>query len=468
VNDAPSDETAYEFGDYRFEPFNDRLVHHGRVIPLTAKASATLRQLVVRPDVLVSKETLMAAVWPDASVDENNLNQQISLLRKALGQNGSGELIETVPRRGYRFVAPVRAIEPSPKAATVARIAPRRRWMPATALTALVAALGIGWQVRGQRGPADESESAFERGRLLLAQQNAPAAVTELQRAIARNPNNAHAYELLAHALNRYSSKSAVVVPPKPSPSVEAAARSVAIDPQCAGCRGTLGLFLTLHDWEWALAEEQFREALRLEPDTTSIRPAYALLLVATGRRAEALQQVDRALAERPFEVNWLAIRASILYADRRFEDAIAATDRALAIDDQLGQAWEWRSKALFQLGRGEQALKALTQVAFREHAGALEAAARTNGVETALRELLRITDGWNDRREQSWRRASWRLMLNDLEGAAEELQIACDTRKYYMMYLGVDPVYEPIRHHPRYQKLLEEIGLAEWFPSRN
>src|SRR5688572_10165527 len=104
-------ETAYEFGDYRFEPFNARLICQGRVIPLTAKATEILRQLVERPDLLVTKEVLMAAVWQDTAVDENNLNQQISLLRKALGPHGGRELIETVARRGYRFVSPVRKIE---------------------------------------------------------------------------------------------------------------------------------------------------------------------------------------------------------------------------------------------------------------------------------------------------------------------------------------------------------------------
>jgi DNA-binding winged helix-turn-helix (wHTH) protein len=58
----------------------------------------------------------MAAVWPDTAVDENNLSQQISLLRKTLGRDREQELIETVPRRGYRFVAPVRKIEAVPGA----------------------------------------------------------------------------------------------------------------------------------------------------------------------------------------------------------------------------------------------------------------------------------------------------------------------------------------------------------------
>src|SRR5262245_19568172 len=100
---------AFEFGDFRFEPANLRLYYQTHVIALTTKTSDTLLVLVQHPDSLVTKETLMAAVWPGVAVEENNLNQQISTLRKALAQNGGPELIETVPRRGYRFLGPVRA-----------------------------------------------------------------------------------------------------------------------------------------------------------------------------------------------------------------------------------------------------------------------------------------------------------------------------------------------------------------------
>ena len=78
---------AYEFHGYRFEPFNARLLAGPDVIPLTAKASDTLLVLVQKPDVIVTKQDLMAAVWPGVAVEENNLNQQISTLRKALSRD---------------------------------------------------------------------------------------------------------------------------------------------------------------------------------------------------------------------------------------------------------------------------------------------------------------------------------------------------------------------------------------------
>lgn len=100
--------SVYEFGPFRLETREHRLVRDQASVPLTGKAFHTLRVLVERHGKLVSKQDLMSAVWPETTVEENNLDRNISTLRKALGDNGNGQsFIETVPRVGYRFVAPV-------------------------------------------------------------------------------------------------------------------------------------------------------------------------------------------------------------------------------------------------------------------------------------------------------------------------------------------------------------------------
>ena len=99
---------VYEFGSFRLELREHRLLRHGSPIPLTGKAFQTLRVLVEARGNLVSKQDLMTAVWPETSVEENNLDRNISTLRKALGEQSTGRpFIETVPRVGYRFLAPV-------------------------------------------------------------------------------------------------------------------------------------------------------------------------------------------------------------------------------------------------------------------------------------------------------------------------------------------------------------------------
>ncbi len=80
----------------------------GNPVSLGPKVLETLLLLVENAGHLVDKDELMKRVWPDAFVEEGNLNKNIFVLRKTLGQwDGSLEYIETVPKRGYRFVAPV-------------------------------------------------------------------------------------------------------------------------------------------------------------------------------------------------------------------------------------------------------------------------------------------------------------------------------------------------------------------------
>ena len=99
---------SYEFGPFRLELREHRLLRQGAPIALTGKAFQTLRVLVEARGNLVSKHDLMTAVWPETTVEENNLDRNISTLRKALGEQSNGRpFIETVTRVGYRFLAPV-------------------------------------------------------------------------------------------------------------------------------------------------------------------------------------------------------------------------------------------------------------------------------------------------------------------------------------------------------------------------
>src|SRR5205085_1741953 len=101
----------YEFGPFRLDA-NERILLRGnRIIHLTEKVFNILLLLVQRSGHLVTKEELMEQVWPDSVVEENNLTVSMSALRKALGEKqAGGQYIETVSKRGYRFVADVREI----------------------------------------------------------------------------------------------------------------------------------------------------------------------------------------------------------------------------------------------------------------------------------------------------------------------------------------------------------------------
>ena len=112
---------AYRFGPFQLDVRERRLARGTEVIPLRLKVFDTLCVLVENAGRLVTKDELLSAIWPDTTVEENNLNHNISVLRKALGEKATGQqYIETVPRLGYRFVAPVETAGPDgPGAASV-------------------------------------------------------------------------------------------------------------------------------------------------------------------------------------------------------------------------------------------------------------------------------------------------------------------------------------------------------------
>lgn len=98
----------YHFGEFQIEAGERLLFRNGEVVQLTQKAFDVLFVLVERSGRIVTKEELMTEVWPDAFVEEGNLSQNIYTLRKLLGETSTGDdYIKTVPRRGYRFAAPV-------------------------------------------------------------------------------------------------------------------------------------------------------------------------------------------------------------------------------------------------------------------------------------------------------------------------------------------------------------------------
>ncbi len=112
---------TYRFGPYTLDPSAYRLLRDADVVQLSPKIIDLLLYLVARQSVLVSKEDLFKALWPDVAVTDNALTQAVSELRQALGDDPSNPAyIQTVARRGYRFIAPV-TVEPAVAAAPVMR-----------------------------------------------------------------------------------------------------------------------------------------------------------------------------------------------------------------------------------------------------------------------------------------------------------------------------------------------------------
>jgi DNA-binding winged helix-turn-helix (wHTH) protein len=160
------DVMIYALGPFRLDTRDNLLFRGSEPLALGRRALALLRALVERPGALVSKDALIEAAWPGQTVEESNLTVQIAALRKALGEVPGGDRwIETMPRRGYRFIAPVVAadadaiapatVDAARDPAPVSRAAAERRQ-----ITAMSCEL-IGALARADGGALDDLRDAI-------------------------------------------------------------------------------------------------------------------------------------------------------------------------------------------------------------------------------------------------------------------------------------------------------------------
>src|SRR6266404_3879307 len=109
MNGNPS---IYGFGEFRLDLERRILLRNGQPVTVTPKCFETLALLVENSGSVLEKDHLLKSLWPDSFVEEANLTQNIFVLRKILGDDGNGHsFIQTIPRRGYKFVAKVTPIE---------------------------------------------------------------------------------------------------------------------------------------------------------------------------------------------------------------------------------------------------------------------------------------------------------------------------------------------------------------------
>jgi len=129
----PAADTVVGFGPFRFDRGNGLLSRAGEELPLPPRALAVLSVLVERAGRVVGKHELLQAAWNGAYVTETSLSEAVSLLRQTLGDDSQRPVyIQTVHRRGYRFIAPLRVEETASRAA----VSPPREGLPRLAAVA--------------------------------------------------------------------------------------------------------------------------------------------------------------------------------------------------------------------------------------------------------------------------------------------------------------------------------------------
>lgn len=240
--------TRYRFGSFTLDVGAYRLLRDDVDVQVSPRLIDLLRYLVERPSALASKEELFAAIWPDVIVSDNALTQAISDLRQALGDSASRPVyVQTVARRGYRFIAAVTPIANDASAVPSAPAASRA----AEGLAGGASLFSLRPAGRRPRESSSlEATRAFLEGRWRLEALDVdlvPDAIAQFQSAVEHDPSFAAAYVGLANALFWAYEASRDLNTPDTAllrRAVDAARQAMALDPELPDAHATLAFIL--------------------------------------------------------------------------------------------------------------------------------------------------------------------------------------------------------------------------------
>jgi tetratricopeptide (TPR) repeat protein len=291
---------------------------------------------------VVTKERLIATLWPDGFVEEGNLTQSVYVLRRAFREHGFACAIETLPRRGYRFVLPL--------STAVARPAAWRRYALAAGLAVLAAAGGV---VPASRAALDpEGARLYAMGRYywnLRTTESMLRSVRYFDGVIVRAPSSPLGYAGLADAYTELADSCDTQRCALWSRDAQRSARkAIDADPNSAAALTSLAMVTRLYLHDEDSSARLFRRAIELDPRDALAHQWYGNLLVSHGELAEGRRQLELAVSLDPVSTATYAWLARDAYYQRRYADAEDYALEALALAPEriettivLGLAYE-------------------------------------------------------------------------------------------------------------------------------
>jgi DNA-binding winged helix-turn-helix (wHTH) protein/tetratricopeptide (TPR) repeat protein len=435
------------FGAFELDRRTGELRRSGRRLHLTPQAFQLLALLAGRPGELVTRDEIREALWPGGTFVEADtaVNACVSQIRAALSDKPSSpRFVETLPRRGYRFVAPVEVVEPAVSRSTVepARsaevVAPagdpvwrsRRALGMAAALVAGVAALVVVAAASGTRGGpfarlvsgrSLEALQKYERARTGL-EDGSPRELADRVRffetAIKLSPDFAEAYAGLADArliLATYRSE-----PPSfaYAAAKAAAAKALALDPDLGDAHAAYATAVLLLEWNWDAAARHFARGLATAPGSSRVHHWYARYLTALGRHDEARAHARRAASLAPTSPSagtYLGV-ASFYAGD--LDGARRHCQRAADLMPEFVPA----RQCLAALAQPDTSVAAMPDLVLQP---AIDA-----------------------------------VRQGDVAGALDRLQRAANQHADALVFASVQPGLKGLQGEPRFQSVLERVGL--------
>ena len=245
------------------------------------------------------------------------------------------------------------------------------------------------------------------------------------------------------------------------------AVRAIEIDDGVGAAHTSLAFHLSHFDYDWDGAMRAHRRALELGPSDAENHHHYAHFLAYLARYDDAVVEMRRALELEPLSVNLLACLGQVQYLARRTEAAVAQLEEAVKLDPSFPLQYWFLGKAYLQAGRHEQAIEALTEAATHPSVivmakSALGYAFATSGNPRKAREIIEeLLELANTGPVDPVLIAVVHVGLQELDQAVGRLYEAFEERSMHLPMIGVESYFDALRTHPRFQELVDRIGLS-------
>lgn len=244
----------------------------------------------------------------------------------------------------------------------------------------------------------------------------------------------------------------------------QAAQKAVELDPSLAEAHTALGKVLAWYEWNFDRAELVLRRAIAENPKYPEAHWVLGSVLPCNGRLKEALTEEQTALALDPLSGTFRAFVARILLFLRRYDEAVAESERTLELEPGATRAYVYMGQAYLASGEPERALEIFRQGVEVGDVLSLDAyiaqALAAVGKEAEARATLeRLEFGSEGYVREEFVAAGW-AALGELDRAFAALDRALEARSSGLVYLHVDPSYDALREDPRYTRLLEAVGV--------
>jgi DNA-binding winged helix-turn-helix (wHTH) protein len=317
----------YRFGPFELDTRTGELRKAGRKLRLPGRAFRALALLLENAGEVVTREELKKRIWPnEVHVEfEHGLNNAIHRIREALGD--ARDALETLPRRGYRFLGEVERV--------TAEEAPRGGRYALTA-GALLAVFGLVLWVFPRDAVDPGAREAELRGNYFLAQKTPESVKKSLESfevAVALAPELASAHAGRARAYHFLAALGAIDREEARRETWESAARALELDPNCGPALAILAESRFRFSDRRDGVETLFRRALELEPESAETHQWYGNFLAIEGRIDEGLREMERARSLDPLSLHINADLGALLYEAGEREKAMAQFERTLELD---------------------------------------------------------------------------------------------------------------------------------------